>query len=75
MQGIGVDIEGSDDSNGDAQVPDDASSVSVAVHADSSGEPGNKLFDLVSPAEFEAGELSFFEAPPGHEAGAGTPPT
>ena len=63
LQGIGVDIEGSDDSNGDAQVPDDASSVSVAVHADSSGEPGNKLFDLVSPDEFAAG-LSFFKAPP-----------
>ena len=64
LRGIGVNIEGSDDSNGDAQVPDDASSVSVAVHADSSGEPGDKLFDLVSPASFEAGQ-SIFDAPPG----------
>ena len=35
----------------------------MAVHADSSGEPGAKLFDLVSPDNFAVGP-SFFEAPP-----------
>ena len=64
LQGIGVNIEGSDDSNGNPQVPSGPTSVSVAVHADSSGQPGAKLFDLVSPGEFAAGH-SFFEAPPG----------
>ncbi len=64
LQGIGVNIEGSDDSNGNPQVPSGPTSVSVAVHADSSGQPGEKLFDLVSPGEFAAGH-SFFEAPPG----------
>ena len=64
LQGIGVNIEGSGDSNGDAQVPDGPKSVAVAVHADSGGKPGQKLFDLVSPDEFAAGH-SFFEAPPG----------
>ena len=59
LQGIGVNIEGSG-----SKFPDGPSSVSVAVHADSSGEPGAKLFDLVSPDEFGAGH-SFFEAPPG----------
>ena len=65
LQGIGVAIEGSDDTDGNAQVPSGPTSVSVAVHADSGGgEPGAKLFDLVSPGEFAAGH-SFFEAPPG----------
>ena len=64
LQGIGVNIEGSDDSNGNAQVPSVPTSVSVAVHADLNGQPGAKLFDLVSPGEFAAGH-SFFEAPPG----------
>ena len=64
LLGIGVNIEGSDDSNGVPQLPKDATSVAVAVHADSSGRPGAKLFDLVSPAEYTAGH-SFFEAPPG----------
>ena len=64
LQGIGVNIEGSVDGNGNAQVPGGPSPVSVAVHADSSGQPGAKLFDLVSPGEFAAGH-SFFEAPPG----------
>ena len=59
LQGIGVNIEGSSSS-----FPDDSASVSVAVHADSSGQPGAKLFDLVSPTEYAAGH-SFFEAPPG----------
>ena len=59
LQGIGVNIEGSGNN-----FPDGPTSVSVAVHADSSGEPGAKLFDLVSPTEFAAGH-SFFEAPPG----------
>ena len=65
LQGIGVNIEGSDDSNGNAQVPSGPTSVSVAVHADLEREAGcEKLFDLVSPGEFAAGH-SFFEAPPG----------
>ena len=64
LQGIGVNIEGSDDSNGNAQIPDGPSSVSVAVHADASGQPGDKLFDLVSPDDYTSGH-SFFEAPPG----------
>ena len=59
LQGIGINIEGSGSS-----FPDGPTSVSVAVHADSSGQPGAKLFDLVSPTEFAAGH-SFFEAPPG----------
>ena len=47
-----------------ATIPDGPTSVSVAVHADSSGQPGAKLVDLVSPTEYAAGH-SFFEAPPG----------
>ena len=62
--GICVNVEGSDDSNGDAQIPDGPFSVQVSVHADSSGEPGDRLFDLVSPDEYAAGEIAFFEAPP-----------
>ncbi|WP_420443709.1 choice-of-anchor R domain-containing protein [Candidatus Poriferisodalis sp.] len=58
LQGIGVNIEGSG-----SQFPDGPTSVSVAVHADSGGKPGGKLFDLASPTEFAAGH-SFFEAPP-----------
>ena len=64
LQGIGVNIEGSVDTDGNAQVPSGPTSVSVAVHADSNGQPGAKLFDLVSPTEFATGH-SFFEAPPG----------
>ena len=59
LQGIGVNVEGSG-----GNVPDGPSSVSVAVHADSNGKPGAKLFDLVSPTEYAAGH-TFFEAPPG----------
>ena len=59
LQGIGVNIEGSGSS-----FPDGPTSVSVAVHADSNGQPGAKLVDLVSPTEYAAGH-SFFEAPPG----------
>ena len=59
LQGIGVNIEGSG-----SNYPDGPTSVSVAVHEDSSGKPGDKLFDLVSPDEFGAGH-SFFEAPAG----------
>ena len=70
LQGIGVNIEGSDRS-GVAQVPDGPTSVSVAVHADSSGKPGAKLFDLISPSEFAPGH-SFFEAPPGTTLAAET---
>ena len=64
LQGIGINIEGSDNANGDAQLPGGPTSVSVAVHADSNGKPGAKLFDLVSPTEYAPGH-SFFEAPPG----------
>ena len=64
LQGIGVNIEGSNDSNGNPQVPEGPLSVSVSVHADSSGKPGDRLFDLVSPGGFAPGH-SFFEAPPG----------
>ena len=59
LQGIGVNIEGSG-----SNFPDNPTSVSVAVHADSNGKPGAKLVDLVSPDEYAAGH-SFFEAPPG----------
>ena len=59
LQGIGVNIEGSG-----SNFPDGPTSVAVAVHADSNGKPGGKLFDLVSPTEFAPGH-SFFEAPPG----------
>ena len=64
LQGIGINIEGSDDSNSVPQVPDNPTSVSVAVYTDSNGKPGTKLFDLVSPTEYAPGH-SFFEAPPG----------
>ncbi len=70
FQGVGVNIEGSKVS-GTSQVPADASAVSVSVHADSSGAPGAKLFDLLSPTEYAAG-LSFFEAPRGARLEAGT---
>lgn len=63
LRGIGVNVDGTAVNNV-AQVPDGPSSVSVAVHADADGEPGRKLFDLVSPGEYAAGEVSFFEAPP-----------
>ena len=59
LQGIGINIEGSG-----SRFPDGPTSVSVAVHANSSGKPGAKLVDLVSPTEYAAGH-SFFEAPPG----------
>ena len=59
LLGIGVNIEGSS-----SKYPDGPTFVSVAVHADSNGKPGAKLFDLISPTEFAAGH-SFFEAPPG----------
>ena len=66
VQGIGVNIEGSD-----SKYPDGPTSVSVAVHEDSSGKPGDKLFDLVSPDEFGAGH-SFFEAPAGTNLASST---
>ena len=66
LQGIGVNIEGSDSGGGVAQVPDDAASVSVAVYsADADGKPAAKLFDLVSPTEYAPASHSFFEAPAG----------
>ena len=58
LQGIGVRIEGSD-KDGAAQIPDGPSSVSLALYRNDV-----KQFDLVSPDEYTAGELSFFEAPP-----------
>ena len=65
LQGIGVNIEVRRlERQLFPRVPAGSTSVSVAVHADSSGKPGAKLFDLVSPTEFAAGH-SFFEAPPG----------
>ena len=64
LQGVGVNIEGSDDTNGDPQVPDGPASVLVSVHADSGGKPGAKLFDLIHPTDLGAGHR-FFEAPPG----------
>ncbi|WP_419553736.1 choice-of-anchor R domain-containing protein [Candidatus Poriferisodalis sp.] len=70
FQGIDVNIEGSALS-GTSQVPADASAVSVSVHADASGAPGAKLFDLLSPTEYAAGH-SFFEAPRGARLDAGT---
>ena len=63
LRGIGVNIEGSN-SGSTPQVPDGPASVSVAVHADSNGQPGAKLFDLVSPTDYAPGH-SYFEAPPG----------
>ena len=67
LQGIGVEIEGSQ-----SNVPSGPSAVSVAVHADSNGQPGAKLFDLVSPDEYAADALSFFEAPAGTTLDGGT---
>ena len=64
LKGIGVNIEGSNNSDGDPQVPDGPTFVSVSVHAESGGKPGAKLFDLASPAEYAVGH-SFFEAPRG----------
>ena len=66
LQGIGVNIEGSGNN-----YPDGPTSVSVAVHANSSGKPGAKLVDLISPTEYAAGH-SFFEAPPGTYLREGT---
>ena len=72
LQGIGVNIEGSDSVGGVAQVPDNAASVSVAVYsADADGKPAAKLFDLLSPTEYAPGH-SFFEAPAGTTLAAST---
>ena len=43
----------------------------MAVHAESGGKPGAKLFDLVSPTEYAVGH-SFFEAPRGTRLEANT---
>ena len=59
LLGIGVNVDGSS-----SAFPDGPDSVSVAVHADSGGLPGAKLFDLVNPDEYGTGH-HFFEAPPG----------
>ena len=71
LQGIDVNIEGSDDSSV-AQVPAGPSSVSVAVHAVVGGKTGARMFDLVSPSAFEKGPYNFFEAPPGTLLSPGT---
>ena len=70
LQGIAVNVEGSDDM-GTAQVPDGASSVTVALYADSNGKPGTKLHDLTEPAASGAGH-TFFEAPAGTSLQANT---
>ena len=57
LQGIGFGL------SSDSHLPDDSGSVSVSVHADLDGQPGEKLFDLISPTDFAAG-FNFFEAPP-----------
>ena len=65
LQGVGVNIEGAVDTvTNVAQVPDDSASVLVSLYTDANGEPGDKLFYLVSPTDYAAGH-SFFEAPPG----------
>ena len=58
FQGVGVDFTSG------TRLPDDSSAVSVAVHTDSGGKPGTKLFDLLSPTDYAVGH-SFFEAPRG----------
>ncbi len=63
LQGIGVNVEGSDDTNSNAQVPDGPASVTVALYTNSSLKPGRKLFDFIDPGNFGAGH-TFFEAPP-----------
>ena len=67
VKGIGVEIEGSG-----SNFPDGPTSVSVSVHANSNGQPGRKLFDLVSPGEYAAGHV-FFEAPPDTHLAPDTP--
>ena len=73
LRGIGVSIEGSNDLNGNPQVPDSALSVSVSVHADSNGKPGAKLFDLVSPANTRRATASSRRRP--ERRSIRTPPT
>ena len=63
LQGIGVNIEGSGNN-----FPDGPTSVSVAVHADSGGKPGAKLFDLLSPTEY-AGGPQLLRGAGGNDAG------
>ena len=73
LQGIGVNIEGSDNNSNIAQIPDDAASVSVAVYSvDANGKPDTKQFDLLSPTEYAPASLSFFEAPAGATLAADT---
>ena len=59
LLGFGVNIEDSP-----SHFPESSASVAVALHADSGGKPGAKLFDLLSPTEYGAGH-NFFEAPRG----------
>ena len=73
LQGIGVNIEGSNDTDtGVAQVPDDATSVTVSLYsAHTNGKPDTKQYDLVSPDEYAPGHI-FFEAPAGKTLAAST---
>ena len=59
LLGFGVNIEDSP-----SHFPESSASVAVALHADSGGKPGAKLFDLLSPTDYGAGH-NFFEAPRG----------
>ena len=71
LQGFGINIEGSNNRDGNPQVPDGPTSVSAAVHSLVDGKPDKKLFDLISPTKYAAGH-SFFEAPPGTHLAPGT---
>ena len=67
LLGIGVNIEGSG-----GNVPDGSASVSVAVHADSGGKPGAKLFDLLStspPMVLVRGGPQLLRGAAGNDAG------
>ena len=62
LSGIGINIEGSENEGGQAQLPANPFAVEVAVHAFKNGVIGDKLFDLDNPAKFQPG-LNFFAAP------------
>ena len=64
LQGIGVSIGGSDDEDGNAQIPDGPSSVAV-YDVEQFVALVREPVDLVSPAAYEAAGVHFFEAPPG----------
>ena len=64
LQGIGVNVEGSGN-----RVPDNATTVSVAVHIDSSGKPGAKLFDLIQSGRIRGGGAQLLRGAARHAAG------